>query len=99
MEDEMNNLLMFLNAMCENCFRPAQLFLREQMKEDVKASFKNVKNGKITSVDLIYQVVCIFIEIVESLGDYVFSDYRTYKLIPTLMDTLIEFIYGPCIEN
>ena len=47
----------------------------------------------------LYQVVSIFIEIVETLGDYVFSDFRTYKLIPILLDTIIEFIYGPCLEN
>lgn len=28
-----------------------------------------------------------------------FSDFRTFKLVPILLDTLIEFIYGPCIEN
>jgi len=55
--------------------------------------------GKITSIDLIYQVVLIFIEIVDTLGDYVFSDFRTYKLIPLLLDTIIEFIYGPCLQN
>ena len=48
---------------------------------------------------MIYVVVCTFIEIVDTLGDYVFSDYRTFKLIPYIMDTMIEFIYGPCIEN
>jgi len=40
-----------------------------------------------------------FIDIVESLGKFVFSDFRTYKLIPFLLDTIIEFIYGPNIEN
>ena len=44
-------------------------------------------------------MVSVFIDLVEQLGDYVFSDYRTYKLVPMLMDTLIEFIYGPCIQN
>ena len=27
-DDEMNNLLTLLNSLCENCFKPAQLFLR-----------------------------------------------------------------------
>jgi hypothetical protein len=56
-------------------------------------------NGKITSVDLIYTVALIFIDIVDTLGDYVFADYRTFKILPMLMDTLIEFIYGPCLKN
>lgn len=97
-EDEMNNLLKFLNSLCENCYQPAQLFLREQIK-DQNTNFKDLNRGKITSIDLIYVVVCTFIEIVDTLGDYVFSDYRTFKLIPYIMDTMIEFIYGPCIEN
>ena len=54
---------------------------------------------KITSVDLIYQVVHIFIECTDLLGNYVFSSYRAFKLIPLLIDTTIEFIYGPCMEN
>ena len=29
-QEEMLTLLQFLNAMCENCFRPAQIFLRKQ---------------------------------------------------------------------
>jgi len=41
----------------------------------------------------------LFIDIVENLNDYVFSDFRTYKLIPHLLDTIIEFIYGPCATN
>ena len=36
---------------------------------------------------------------VDHLDNYVFSDYRTYKLIPLIMETLLEFLYGPCIEN
>lgn len=28
-----------------------------------------------------------------------YSDFRTYKLVPILLDTLIEFMYGPCTEN
>jgi len=93
----MNNLLVFLNSLCENCYKPAQIFLREQLSD--QESFNGKTSNQITSIDLIYQVVQIFIDIVEQLGDYVFSDYRTFKLIPMLMDTLIEFIYGPCIEN
>jgi len=93
----MNTLLQFLNLLCENCFKPAQLFLREQINDS--ESINNKTSGKFTSIDLIYQVACIFIEIVDQLGDFVFSDYRTYKLLPLLMDTMIEFIYGPCIKN
>lgn len=48
---------------------------------------------------MIYQVVNTLIEIVDNLDNYVFSDYRTYKLIPLIMETLLEFLYGPCIEN
>ena len=48
---------------------------------------------------MIYETVTQFIDIVESLGKFVFSDFRTYKLIPFLLDTIIEFIYGPNIEN
>ena len=36
---------------------------------------------------------------VEELGTYVYADFRTYKIIPLLLDTIIEFIYGPNIEN
>jgi hypothetical protein len=95
--EEMNNLLQLLNLLCENCFKPAQKFLREQINDN--ESTTNKTSGKYTSIDLIYQVASIFIEIVDQLGDFVFSDYRTYKLLPLIMDTMIEFIYGPCIEN
>ena len=44
-------------------------------------------------------MLTIFISIVSELGDYVLSDFRTYKLVPLLLDTIIEFMYGPCIEN
>jgi hypothetical protein len=95
-DDEINVLLLFLNSLCENCFRPAQLFVRQQILDD---EVPGAATGKITSVDLVYVVANVFVEIVGELGDYVFSDYRTYKLIPILLDTLNEFIYGPCIEN
>jgi hypothetical protein len=64
---------------------------------DDQENFKNQK--KITSIDLIYEVQKTFIDIVDTAGDYVFSDFRTFKLIPLMMDTLIEFIYGPCLRN
>lgn len=84
--------------MCEGCFRESQLYLRSQIDDRVE-NFKDNKQGKITSIDLIYETVTQFIDIVESLGKFVFSDFRTYKLIPFLLDTIIEFIYGPNIEN
>jgi len=48
---------------------------------------------------LIYQVINTLIEIVDSIDNYVFSAFRTYKLIPVILDTLVEFLYGPCEEN
>jgi hypothetical protein len=48
---------------------------------------------------LVYEVQRTFIDIVDTMGDYVFSDFRTFKLIPLMMDTMLEFIYGPCIRN
>ena len=84
--------------MCDGCFNEAQIYLRVQLKQG-EINFKEKNRGKITSIDLIYEVVCTFIEIVETLGDYVFSDFRTYKLIPLLLNTIIEFIYGPCLQN
>ena len=66
---------------------------------DETDQFKKINLGKITSIDLIQHVLTIFISIVSELGDYVLSDFRTYKLIPLLLDTIIEFMYGPCIEN
>lgn len=97
-EDETNDLLKFLNDMCENCFLPAQNYIRKQIDDDHEG-LVDKSSGKITSIDLIYQVIVIFIEVVDSLGDYVFSDFRTYKFIPNILDTIIEFIYGPNIEN
>jgi hypothetical protein len=93
--EEMNNLLNFLNSLCENCYRPSQVFLKCQV--DDSENFRNQK--KITSIDLIYQVVSTFTDIVDTVGDYVFSDFRTFAMLPLMMDTLIEFIYGPCLEN
>ena len=72
--------------------------MKEQIVDN-ETNFKDKNRGKICSIDLVYQVVVTFIDIVDILGDYVFSDFRTYKLIPLLLDTMIEFIYGPCIEN
>lgn len=84
--------------MCEGCFRESQLYLRNQI-EDNRENFKDNKQGKITSIDLIYETVTQFIDIVETLGKFVFSDFRTYKLVPFLLDTITEFIYGPNIDN
>jgi len=97
-QDEINVLLRFLNQLCEGCFRESQLYLRRQV-DDASEDFKDRKQGVITSVDLIYEVVTVFIGIVDELGTYVYSDFRTYKLIPLVLDTMVEFIYGPCIEN
>ena len=72
--------------------------MREQLADD-ENDFKDKSRGKITSIDLIYEVVSIFIEVVDTLGDYVFSDFRTFKLVPLMIDTISEFIYGPCIDN
>ena len=44
-------------------------------------------------------MLTIFINIVEELGDYCLSDFRTYKLIPVILDTINEFMYGPCVQN
>ena len=65
----------------------------------VPTKLADVKQGKITSIDLVYEVVSIFIDIVDELGNYIYADFRTYKLIPLLLDTIVEFIYGPNIEN
>lgn len=97
-QDEMNELLKFLNSLCENCYKPAQLFLKSQLADDDK-DFRDKQRGKITSIDLIYEVVSTFIDIIDQIGDYVFSDFRTFKLVPLMLDTMIEFIYGPCIAN
>ena len=97
MEDELNDLLKFMNSLCENCFEEAQIFLKEQMVDD-DVDFKCKNRGKISSIDLIYEVVSTFIEIIDKLHDYVFSDFRTFKLIPLMMDTMIEFMYGPCLK-
>lgn len=67
--------------------------------DDADENFKDKKQGIITSVDLIYEVVSTFISIVDELGPYIYSDFRTYKLVPLILDTIVEFIYGPCIEN
>lgn len=72
--------------------------MRRQV-DDASEDFKDRKQGVITSVDLIYEVVTVFIGIVDDLGTYVYSDFRTYKLIPLILDTMVEFIYGPCIDN
>ena len=46
---------------------------------DDDVDFKCKNRGKISSVDLIYEVVSTFIEIIDKLGDYVFSDFRTFN--------------------
>jgi hypothetical protein len=96
-DDEINNLLIFMNCLCENCFKPAQHYLREQIVTNENK--QNLNNSKLTSIDLLYKMVVVFIDLVNQLGDYVFSDFRTFKLVPILLDTLIEFIYGPCLQN
>lgn len=55
--------------------------------------------GKYTNVDLIRHVATILIEFVDELGEYIFSDQRLFNIIPTLMETMLEFVYGPCVEN
>ena len=97
-QNEIKVLIMFLNQLCENCFKPAQIFIRRQSTEDVEFNLQT-KKAAVTSINLIYEVVTAFIDTVDILGDYVFSDFRTCKLVPLLIDTLIEFMYGPCIEN
>jgi uncharacterized protein YktA (UPF0223 family) len=95
LQEEMYEILKFLNSICEGCYEPAQMFLGRQ--QDHEENFKNQK--KITSIDLIFEVQRTFIDIVDTMGDYVFSDFRTFKLIPLMMDTMLEFIYGPCVTN
>jgi len=53
----------------------------------------------ITSIDLVYTVVNVLIDLSDSVGDYIFSAYRTFVLVPALLNTFTEFLYGPCIEN
>jgi hypothetical protein len=55
-QDEINVLLLFLNQLCEGCFRESQLYLRKQV-DDASEDFRDRKQGVITSVDLIYEVV------------------------------------------
>ena len=87
-----------MNYLCEGCFRESQNYLRDQFS-DMQEKLGDIKQGKITSIDLIFEVVSVFIDMVEELGQYVYSDFRTYKIIPLLLDTIIEFIYGPNIDN
>jgi hypothetical protein len=94
-EEEIYNFLKFLSLFCENCFEPGQLYLKSQLTDTGSESI----GLSITSVDLIYQTVQLIIELSDSLGQYLFSEYRTTKLIPAILDTFIEFLYGPCKEN
>lgn len=87
-EDEVYDLLDFISHVCDNCFTEAQLYLGQQL-EKRETNLKDVSRGKITSVDLVSEVVQTFIEIVDSLGSYVFSDQRTYRLLPRLLETII----------
>ena len=33
------------------------------------------------------------------MGNYIYSDHRTIKVIPLLLEVILEFVYGPCLEN
>jgi hypothetical protein len=43
--------------------------------------------------------VNVLIDLTDSVGDYIFSAYRTFVLIPAIVNTFTEFLYGPCLDN
>jgi len=94
-ESEIYNLLRFVSAICEGCYQPAQLFLKRQIVE----TGQEEQGENITSIDLIYTVVNVLTDFTDSLGEFAFTAFRAYNLIPAIMDSLIEFLYGPCTEN
>lgn len=51
-----------MNCLCENCFKPAQIYLRQQIPD--MEHKQTLTNGKITSIDLLYRVVVVFIDLV-----------------------------------
>lgn len=55
--------------------------------------------GKFSSIDLVREVVQVLLDIIDQLGNYIYSDERTYKVIPQLLETILQFVHGPCIEN
>jgi hypothetical protein len=94
-EEEIYTFLDFLSLFCENCFLPAQEYLRSQLEDTGTEAI----GADFTSVDLIYQIVQLLIEMADSMNQFLFSAYRTNKLIPAILDTFIEFLFGPCEEN
>ena len=95
-ESEIYNLLRFLAQLCEGCYEPAQKFLRDQIEE---TGAEGEQGEDITSIDLIYTVVNVLTDFTDSLGEFVFTAFRAYSVIPAIMDALTEFLYGPCAAN
>ena len=71
--------------------------MRKQIEDD-ESNFDDQWRGVISSVDLIYEVVAAFIDIVEKSGDLMYSP-RCKAILTLFLQSFIEFIYGPNIDN
>jgi hypothetical protein len=87
--ETMSNILLMLKRQCDNCYLDFQNFLRSQHVQGMK--------DNPTSVD-----------IVSTIAEYLPNIYRFYlsnrhqvleDLLKSVINTLTEFVLGPCREN
>jgi hypothetical protein len=65
----------------------------------VETGAEGDQSEDITSIDLIYTVVNVLTDFTDNLGEFAFTAFRAYNVIPAIMDALTEFLYGPCAAN
>jgi hypothetical protein len=87
--ETMSNILLMLKLQCDNCYLDFQNFLRSQQVQGLK--------DNPTSVD-----------VVTAIADFLPNVYRLYQttkqkvlenLLKAVINTLTEFVLGPCREN
>lgn len=99
LDKDLTGILDFIKTLCQGCYKPAQIFLRNQMDEGFANIVNNRDVGTYSSIDIISTIVDTFIEVIQELKDYIYVDTRSTDFITNLLDCLLELVYGPRIEN
>lgn len=87
--DVINTMLKMLKLLCDNCYLECQDFLRVQVSD-------MLKDNPFT-VDVVTSVVGVLVAVVRECPAA--SNLLIGQLIKTLLNTLNEFVIGPCTGN
>eukprot|EP00347_Sterkiella_histriomuscorum_P002968 403366109 len=107
-QNEVINILKLIQLFCDNCYEPFQNYLINQDYEiqgnlegqefDNQGS-NTTENNKKSSVNILTEIANVLIRLTNKLQNSIFSEYHLFQTVEQLFDTLVDFLYGPCMQS